>query len=426
MKFCTINLLYGLVLMCGSINFGAIIAYGSATLKIITVEFGLSTFEYSAFQSIPALVSIFGPFLYNALLKRMRRKVVVSIIGCVGTGFWLALLSMNKNYFWIAIIIRGFHGLILSGVSLTIPLYITEISTEETKGLFGSLHPIAIALAHVMFNLIGTLHKWQIPIYVSAGFCLILGTCVWFIPDSPSDPKPGQFNKDDDDDFKLNETVLSVPYRKDFLISMVLMFSVQFSGIGAIMQNCSPLLSEVGLDFDSGFQAAMAVSAQFITCCLSSLLIDKFGGKLLWVVSSSGTSAMLLIYALNVGLHWAKWVPMLVLFGYQLFYGFGLSNVPFYVITTLFPPHIKTIAMTIGMSLNWVSATIVMFLFKYLEVWVGQFGLMLILCGINLFCAIFGLFFIKDRKKKAVPGIVQEEPDRVSTIHASLIDSSNL
>lgn len=424
MRIFTKNLLFALVLMCGSINFGAIIAYGSATLKIISVEFDISTFEYSAFQSIPALVSIFGPFLYNALLKRMRRKIVCSIIGCVGTLFWLALLSMNKNYFWLAIIIRGFHGLILSGVSLTCPLYITEIAPDDSKGLYGSLHPIAIALAHVMFNLIGTLHKWQIPIYVSAGFLFIFGTCIWLIPDSPSDPKPGEVKKDDRKEFK--DSIFDIMYRRDFIVSMVLMFSVQFSGIGAIMQNCSPLLSEVGLAFDSGFQAAMAVSAQLLTCCVSSLLIDKLGPKLLWVISSSGTSAMLLLYALNVGLNWSHWVPMFVLFGYQLSYGLGLSNVPFLVVTQSFPPIVRTQAMTIGMSLNWVSATIVMFLFKYLEEWVGQFGLMLILCGINLFCAIFGLFAIRDTKKMKKQFIREEEPERIQTIHASLIDSSNL
>lgn len=412
--------------MCGSINFGAIIAYGSATLKIISVEFELTTFEYSAFQSIPALVSIFGPFLYRYLLSRLRRKVVISIIGCVGTGLWLALLSMNEKYFWVAILIRGFHGLILSGVSLTCPLYIVEISPLEYKGLYGSLHPIAIALAHVMFNLIGVLHRWQVPIYVSAGFLLIFGTCVWILPDSPSDPKPTDHLLDEDDQNEVkNDSLFDKKYRKDLIISMVLMFSVQFSGIGAIMQNCSPLLSEVGLDFDSGYQAAMAVSAQLFTCCVSSLLIDKFGGKFLWVVSSSGTSAMLLIYALNVGFNWAKWIPMLVLFGYQLSYGFGLANVPFYVVTTVFPESVKTTAMTLGMSLNWVSATIVMFLFKYLEEWVGQFGLMLILCGINIFCALFGLFCIKE-KKKVTPFIVEEEPERIKTIHASLIDASNL
>ncbi|OHT10906.1 major facilitator superfamily transporter [Tritrichomonas foetus] len=422
MQFCTINLLYALVLMCGSIVFGAIIAYGSATLKYIKVDFGpLSTFEIAAFQSIPALVSIFGPFLFNFMLSKMRRKVVTSITGCVGCGLWLSLLSMNKNYFWLAILIRGLHGLILSGVSLICPLYIIELSPEDSRGLFGSLHPIAIALGHVIYNLIGVTHQWEHPIYASAAFMLIFGTCVWFIPDSPSDPKKKEKEEEgEDEDIKIKkESVFEKKYRKDFIVAMILMFSVQFSGVGAIMQNCAPLLSEVGLSFDPGYQACLAVSAQLFTCMVSSLLIDKFGGKKLWIFSSSGTSAMLLLYALNVKFSWSKWIPMIVLFGYQCFFGLGLANVPFYFLSVFFPPHIKSTAMTIGMSLNWVSATIVMFFFPYLTEWTGQFGLMLILMGINVSCALFGVFFLKEDRGVSV---VVETDIRLDSIKDGLMD----
>ena len=195
--------------------------------------------------------------------------------------------------------IRGFHGLILSGVSLICPLYIIELAPEDSKGIFGSLHPIAIALAHIIYNLVGVSHNWRYPIYLSAGFMVIFGSCVWFIPDSPSDPKKNDETKSlQIDDNK--DSIFDKKFRKDFLVSMVLMFSVQFSGIGAITQNCSPLLHEVGLSFDSGYQATLAVSAQLIACLISSLLLDKFGSKVLWVFSSTGTSSMLLLYALNV------------------------------------------------------------------------------------------------------------------------------
>lgn len=421
MKFFTINLLYALVLMCGSIIFGGIIAYGSATLNVLSIEFDLSTFEYASFQSIPALISIVGPFLFNFLLSRMRRKIVTSITGCAGCAFWLALLSMNKKYFWLAILIRGFHGLILSGVSLICPLYIIELSPEDSKGFFGSLHPIAIALAHVIYNFLGVFHKWQYPIYLSAAFMLIFGTCVWFIPDSPSDPKKKNPDNTEPISNDLKESIFDKKYRRDFIVSMILMFSVQFSGNTAIMQNCSPLLSEVGLDFDSGYQASMVVSAQLITCCISSLLIDKFGGKSLWVFSSSGTTLTLLLYALNVKFQWSKWIPMIVLFGYQLSFGLGLANIPFYYISIIFPPDIKQMAMAIGMSLSWVGATIVMFLVPYLESWIGQFGLMIILCGINLFCALFGLFFIKE-KRVSVP-VIEDTTGRLDSIQDNLMDN---
>ena len=418
MQLCTVNLLYAMVLMCGSIVFGAIIAYGSSSLKYIKIDFGpLSTFEIAAFQSIPAMVSIFGPFIFNFMLSKLRRKVVTSIVGFVGAGLWLALLSMNKNYFWLAIVIRGFHGLILSGTSLICPLYIIELAPDDSQGLYGSLHPMAIALGHVVYNLIGVTHNWRHPIYASTAFMLMLGILVWFIPDSPSDES--RLNKKNDGDQKNKDSVFDKKYRKKFIVAMILMFSVQFSGIGALMQNAAPLMSEVGLAFDSGFQAAIAVSAQLFTCIVSSLLLDRFGGKAMWSISSGGTTAMLLLYALNVRFHWSNWIPMIVLFGYQCFFGLGLTNVPFYVLSIYFPPEIKSIAMTIGISLNWLSATIVMFFFPYLLEWTGQFGLFLILMGINLSCFIFGLVFVQEEKHQ---NIVVETDVRLDNIKEGLMD----
>ena len=43
-------------------------------------------------------------------------------------------------------------------------------------------------------------------------------------------------------------------------------FFMSFSGIGSIMQNIAPLMSEVGLEFDAGYQAVIAICAQFFSC----------------------------------------------------------------------------------------------------------------------------------------------------------------
>lgn len=69
---------------------------------------------------------------------------------------------------------------------------------------------------------------------------------------------------------------------------MALSFFMSFSGIGSVMQNIAPLMSEVGLEFDAGYQAAIAICAQFFSCILSSILIDRIGYKFLWNLSAAG------------------------------------------------------------------------------------------------------------------------------------------
>ncbi|OHT04959.1 major facilitator superfamily transporter [Tritrichomonas foetus] len=450
MQICNKTTLYALVLMCGSVVFGATISYSSATIQYIKIEFGpLSLFEVAAFQSIPSMVAIFSPFLFNYFLTHYRRKVVSSFLGLIGAIFWGLLLLMNKNYFWLAILIRGLHGIILAGVSLICPMYIIELSPDDSHGFFGTLNTIAISIGHVIYNLLGVTHNWKYPIYMTIGFLLIYGSFIWLIPDSPSDIKIQQHNQklklpvkdnkkeqtnqlnvvnknaeesqeelnnlydDDNIDSKIRainkhdqnnvkelnlraESIFQRKFLKPILLSIGMMCFLQLSGIGAIITNVAPLMSEAGLSFDPGFQAAIATSAQLFACLASSLIMDRFGRRKMWIFSSFGSAASLLVYALNIKLDWSKWLPMASLFSYLLFFGLGMASLPWFLVPEMFPDSVRSVGMTIATADNWLSASIATFLFPYIKKWLGQFGLMLILMGICTLCGIFGIAFVKD------------------------------
>ena len=76
-----------------------------------------------------------------------------------------------------------------------------------------------------------------------------------------------------------------------------------------------------------------------------------------------------------------------------------MGNVPWVIPSIIFSPELKPKAMSLGTSLTWMSASIVMFLFPYLQKWFGQFGLMMILTGINFLSFLIGIFFVDDYKK---------------------------
>ena len=173
---------------------------------------------------------------------------------------------------------------------------------------------------------------------------------------------------------------------------------MSFSGIGSIMQNIAPLMSEVGLKLDAGFQAAIAICAQFFSCFLSSILIDKLGFKFLWNLSSAGSALSLLLYGLNVKFEWSKILPMIFLFSFQFFFGIGLGSIPWIIPSIIFPSDLKPKAMTLVTSAVWIGASIVMFLFPFLQKWFGQFGLMMILSGLNALDLLIGIVFVENYK----------------------------
>lgn len=187
-NFCSISLLYALILSCCSMTFGSIIAFGSATLLIMNEVFGpLPTFYIGAFQAAPAFMAIVMPIFWSFLLKRFRLKTVSVIVGLTGVIFWPLLLTTTKKYFWTSIIIRALLCMTLAGISTIGPLYFTQIAPPELKGFYGTLHTLFIIAGHIITNLPGVTNKRQTPIYVATGLMLIFTSFVFIIPDVKKD-----------------------------------------------------------------------------------------------------------------------------------------------------------------------------------------------------------------------------------------------
>lgn len=451
MSFLFKELLYAPVLMCGSMSFGTIIAFGSATRNMLEKKWKIKLILIQLFQAAPAFVSIFSSILWYNVLKKQRRKVCLSIIGIFGTVIWLCMLTMNKETFWPTIILRALLGIILSGCCIIVPLYISDIAPPGKKGLFSSLHVCGVVLSHVCINLLGVTNNWRAPIYFIAPVMFILGTCIWLIPDSPMDlPKikaaeakklaKQQANKSENEDSmesnfydtdqisSENVSEAKDPERppinqnqpppqitslydkrllKKTITSGFLFFWMQCCGIGAVQENLRPLMMVLGLHIDGGYQAAIAVSAQFISAFLSSILIDRFGCKRLYIVSGTGTSLFIFLLALNCKFGWSKWLPMITIFCFQFFFGIGIGNVPYVFTTQAIPMNLRPRGMSIGASLLWTGAFIVMFLWGYIRDGIQHFGLFMVLTCTNLVALFFGIFFLDDIPK-TVPNAGQK------------------
>lgn len=187
-SFFSISLFYAFILACGSMAFGSILAFGSATLRIIKEVFGpLSTFYIGAFHAAPAFVAIILPIFWSFLLKHFRIKICAIMAGLTGVIFWPFLLTMNKKYFWISIIIRAMLGITLAEISTICPLYYAQIAPPEFKGFYGTIHTLFIIMGHLVTNLLGVTHKWQPPIYLALILMTIFTSLIFIIPDQKAE-----------------------------------------------------------------------------------------------------------------------------------------------------------------------------------------------------------------------------------------------
>ena len=101
------------------------------------------------------------------------------------------------------------------------------------------------------------------------------------------------------------------------------------------------------------------------------------------------------LYGLNVKFEWSRILPMIFLFSFQFFFGIGLGSIPWIIPSLIYPPELNPKEMSLITSLVWIGASIVMFLFPFLQKWFGQFGLMMILTGLNALNLFIGIFFVE-------------------------------
>lgn len=91
--------------------------------------------------------------------------IIVYISQKVNISRKVIILTMNRKYFWISIIIRELLGITLAGISTICQLYYAQIAPPGQKGFYGTLYTLFVIAGHLVTNLLGVTHKWQPPIY---------------------------------------------------------------------------------------------------------------------------------------------------------------------------------------------------------------------------------------------------------------------
>lgn len=170
------------------------------------------------------------------------------------------------------------------------------------------------------------------------------------------------------------------------------------SGINAIIGNLTEILSSSGLTFNQYLQSALTTSSQIISVIISAFLSDIVGCKLLWIISSFGVSICLIIFALDIELHFEGWVSALTVFVYMLFFGIGVGPIPWYISLDFFDLRYCLIPETIVSVLNMLTSFVVVLLYPILNNSIGMFNTILIYAVLTLISALFIMFTMNTKK----------------------------
>ncbi|KAL1517467.1 hypothetical protein ABEB36_001230 [Hypothenemus hampei] len=323
-----------------------------------------------------------GALISNFLADRFGRKKIILATGVPLFVSWLILaLARNDILLFLARFLGGVGG----GLSFaSVPMYLGEIAEPSIRGLLSSLCPVFVVMGILLINVLGIFLSIDLSAFLACVIPLIMFFTFIWMPESPihliatnrqeearknliifrgkeegekeywrlskdleesmSDQKgPGGFR----DLFKVKSN------RKALLIALGLRSIQQMCGSTALTFYCKTIFQETESFISANTATILYFSLQAVLAIFASLVIDVFGRRPMFIFSLTGTTLTLFLMAvylllkmhLNMNLSGYTFVPVVCLLSNIAFFSMGVRNVPLLVISEIFHPKIKPVAL---------------------------------------------------------------------------------
>lgn len=420
-----IELFYTLVIIMGSISFGQSMSYWSPAMESISrdLDFKEKGPEGPIFNSLDPLLAMVGSFLINPFLQRFGRKKPLFIIALIFIVSFLMIPIAHAKSKWVAFLGRAINGLSIGCYGTACPLFITEISPNELRGFYGTMHQVGLTTGTFCALFWGIFFEWRVLAYILIIPSIIMAIFIWFVKESPAYERQNKIREDNLlGNIKTKNSLLQLferKYWKALMISFLMMFFQQMSGVNAILTNMSQIFRDANTSLAPNVAAVLVGISGWLAAIVSSPIVDRFGRKPMWLVSSIGEVVPLMLIVLNEHFKWSTMIPVVGLFVNNFMFGIGLGPIPWYYIPELFPDSVRSIAMALFTTMNSIFMTIIMFAFPYMNdslsfMW-SVFVFVLVLVG----SFVFG-FFLPELKGMEMGALIEgsdlnSEPLMVST-----------
>ncbi|XP_050294867.1 facilitated trehalose transporter Tret1-like [Anthonomus grandis grandis] len=386
---------------------------------------------------------VFGAILSNFLADKLGRKKIILLCALPLFISWATLAMANCFYvMFLARFLGGMGG----GLSFsTVPMYLGEISEPQIRGFLSSLCPIFVVTGILLINLFGIyLPINECALWASSIPLLMFCTFFW-MPESPvflmtcgkyeqavSNLKMLRGKEEGEKEYvrltkDLTETMqeqkkgpstfldlFRVPVnRRALIIALGLRSVQQFCGSTAITFYCKSIFEEFGGIISGNSGTIIYFSLQMVLTIATSLVVDKFGRRPIFIVSLLGTTITLFMISIYLVIKehtdWdltsASSVPILGLLLNIVFFSIGVRNVPLLVMSEIFHPKIKPLALCFGTIYYGILAIVVTKFYNLTNELVEMACPMFVFAFLCLICLVVYYFFVPETKGKTLEDI---------------------
>ncbi|KAH8407938.1 hypothetical protein KR222_004179 [Zaprionus bogoriensis] len=305
---------------------------------------------------------------------------------------WLSI-SFANSAGWL------YFGRFLIGIStgsfcVVAPMYISEIAETSIRGTLGTLFQLLLTMGILFVYIVGSLVSWRVlsmmclvvPIVLFAGMLLLPETPVYLLKKGRRadaalslkwlwgrycDSRSAiQVIQNDLDQASANASFLDLfvdrGARNGLIISMLLMFFQQFSGINAVIFYTETIFMSAGSTISASLSSIIVGVVQVIMTLSASLLIERAGRKILLLFSSTVMTICLAILGAYFDMKDSGkdvshigWLPLLCMVLFIITFSVGYGPIPWLMMGELFMPDVRATAVALTVMVNWLCVFVV-------------------------------------------------------------------
>lgn len=445
----------------GNFNFGYSLVYPSPVLPKFQSpdadpQLRMDTNQAAWFGSIYSLGAAaggLGAMLLNDLIGRKASIMMSAVPSTAG----YALMGGAINL-WMLQVGRFLTGVAGGMTAASIPVYISEISHKKVRGALGSCPQITAVFGTLTLYALGLVVPWRWLAVAGSVPAVLMVILLVFMPSSPRRLLSiGQEQKAEkalrwlrgshyntnvelsaiqhsiNTQVKITWSQLGSPvYYRPILISVVMRFLQQMTGITPVLVYLEPIFVKSKVSLEPRYDAAIVGAVRLFSVAVAASLMDKAGRKALLYTSSmlmflSSLTLTMISHTtpcpaanttLDHGVHAELGnalqasqgaavgvIPLISTMVFIFGYAMGWGPITWLLMSEVLPLVARGVASGLCVTVSWLTAFALTQAFTHLADAYGLYAPYLMFTVVCVFCLLFNAVCIPETRKRSLEEI---------------------